>query len=156
MSQMTDLFPGAASSFGVLYPLHHVVALFRDGKLARRMGAELVAAGFPDEAVIDFDSIEFVSLVDAHRAHKGLWESFVEDVSRRLGTEAVYVDLDLARARTGAGVVAVLAKDDANKALARTILSSADPLAMRFYGAFGIEVFVEHSDTAAAQQDGES
>lgn len=155
MSEMTDRFPGNISSFGVLYPTNYIVAVMENDGRAKRAQDALVANGFAEDDVIDFAPEEFVSLVEAHRENKELWARFMESLSRTMGTEAVYVDLDLELARDGAGVVAVLVQGDEGKAKAREILDSFRPMAMRHYANFSIEVFVEHPQTASsAQNDG--
>ena len=155
MSEMTDRFPGNISSFGVLYPTNYIVAVMENDGRAKRAQDALVANGFAEDDVIDFSPEEFVSLVEAHRENKELWARFMESLSRTMGTEAVYVDLDLELARDGAGVVAVLVQGDEGKAKARETLDSFRPMAMRHYANLSIEVFVEHPQTASsAQNDG--
>jgi hypothetical protein len=155
MSEMTDRFPGNISSFGVLYPTNYIVAVMENDGRAKRAQDALVANGFAEDDVIDFAPEEFVSLVEAHRENKELWARFMESLSRTMGTEAVYVDLDLELARDGAGVVAVLVQGDEGKAKAREILDRFRPMAMRHYASLSIEVFVEHPQTASsAQNDG--
>ena len=155
MSEMTDRFPGNISSFGVLYPTNYIVAVLETDGKAKRAQDALVANGFPENDVIDFAPEEFVSWVEAHRENKELWAQFMESLSRTLGTEAVYVDLDLELARSGAAVVAVLVKSEEGKLKAREILDRFRPTAMRHYARLSIEVFVEHPQTASsAQNDG--
>ena len=155
MSQMIDRFSGNASSFGVLYPTNYVVAVTANDGAAKKAQEALVANGFPADDIIDFTPEEYVSLVEAHRENKPLWAQFMESVSRTMGTEAVYVDLDLELARRGAGVVAVLVSGEEGKKKAREILDQFRPLAMRHYANLSIEVFVEHPQTnSSAQNDG--
>ena len=155
MSQMTDRFSGNASSFGVLYPTNYILAVMANDGAAKMAQDALVANGFPGEDVIDFSPQEYVSLMEAHRENKHLWGQFLESVSRTMGTEAVYVDLDLELARGGAGVVAVQVQEEEGKKKAREILERFRPLAMRHYAKLSIEVFVEHPQTpSSAQNDG--
>lgn len=155
MSEMTDCFTGSSSSFGVLYPMHYVLALVPNGGAAIDAGKALVEAGFPEDDVVEFSPEVFVQLVEAHRDNKGLWNQFLEKVSRTIGTEASYIDLDLELARAGAGAVAVLAENEAAQEKARAILMRSKPLAMRYYSHLAIEVYVEHQNTqTSAQQSG--
>ncbi len=155
MSLITDRFSGNASSFGVLYPTNYILAVVANEGVAKSAQDALVANGFAAEDVIDFPAAEYVSLVEAHRENKHLWGQFMESVSRTMGTEAVYVDLDLELARNGAGVVAVLVQEEEGKKRAREILDGFSPKAMRHYANLSIEVFVEHPQTASsAQNDG--
>jgi len=155
MSSMTDRFSGTASSFGVLYPTNYVLAMLANDGAAKKAQDALVANGFPADDVIDFSPEEYIALVEAHRENKHLLGQFMESVSRTMGTEAVYVDLDLELARGGAGVVAVLAQEEEAKKKAREILEQFRPLAMRHYAKLSIEVFVEHPQTSSsAQNDG--
>jgi hypothetical protein len=155
MSKMTDCFAGSSSSFGVLYPMHYVLALVPSGDAAVEAGKALLAAGFPEGDVVEFAPDVFVKLVEAHRANKGLWSEFMEALSRVVGTEAAYIDLDLDLARGGAGAVAVHAESEEAKALAREVLMRSKPLAMRYYAHLSIEVYVEHQNTqTSAQQSG--
>lgn len=155
MSKLTNRFSGSSSSFGVLYPMHYLLAMVPSGEAATAAGEELVKAGFPQQDVVEFSPEVFVQLVEAHRENKGLWNNFLETLSRTIGTEAAYVDLDLDLARNGAGAVAVRAEDDDSRARARDILMRSKPLAMRYYAQFAIEVDVEHSNThTSAQQSG--
>ena len=155
MSQMTDRFSGNASSFGVLYPTNYVFAMMATDGTAKKAQDALVENGFPEHDVIDFSPEEYVALVEAHRENKSLWADFMESVSRTMGTEAVYVDLDLELARRGAGMVAVQVHEEEGKKKAREILDRFRPLAMRHYANLSIEIFVEHPQTASsAQNDG--
>jgi len=155
MSDITDRFAGSGSSFGVLYPMHYVLALVPSGSAAVEAGKALVEAGFPADDVVEFSPEVFVSLVEAHRDNKGIWNDFLEGLSRVVGTEAVYIDLDLELARAGAGAVAVLAESEEAQRQARSILMRFHPLAMRYYARLAIEVYVEHQNTqTSAQQSG--
>lgn len=155
MRDITQYFEGSATSFGVLYPTGYILAFLSNCAATRQVAEQLRNSGIPDGDVIDFTGEEFVELVQAHQENKGLWSSFMETVSRHLGTEAVYVDHDLRLARNGACAVAVHINDDAAKATAKTILLAHNPLAMRYYGATAIEIMEEHRDVASsAQQDG--
>lgn len=155
MSELTNRFVGSASSFGVLYPTHYLMALVPTGEAAAAAATALWEAGFAAEDVVAFPPEVFVSLVEAHRENKGLWNHFMESLSRIAGTEAAYIDLDLELGRNGAGAVAVRAEDEAAKAKARAILRRSKPLAMRYYAHLSIEVDIEHSNTqTSAQQSG--
>ncbi len=155
MSQLTERFSGNASSFGMLYPTNYILAVMAHDEAAKQAQDALVANGFPTDDVIDFSPEEYVSLVESHRENKELWAQFMESVSRSMGTEAVYLDLDLELARGGAGMVAVLVHEEEGKQKAREILERFRPLAMRHYAKLSIEVFVEHPQTAtSAQNDG--
>ncbi len=155
MSEISEYFTGSSSSFGVLYPMHYVLALVPSGNAAIEAGKALVEAGFPDDAVVEFSPEVFAQLIEAHRDNKGLWNQFLEGLSRTVGTEAAYIDLDLELARAGAGAVAVLAENEAAKEQARAILMRWKPLAMRYYAHLAIEVFIEHRNAqTSAQQSG--
>jgi hypothetical protein len=155
MSELTEQFSGSASSFGVLYPMHYLMALVPSGAVATAAVAALGEAGFAADDVVAFPPEVFVELVEAHRENKGLWNQFLESLSRIVGTEAAYIDLDLDLARNGAGAVAVRAEDAAAKALARATLLRFEPLAMRYYAHLAIEVDIEHPNTqTSAQQSG--
>ncbi len=155
MSELTQHFSGSASSFGVLYPMHHFLALLPDQAAAAAAAKELMAAGFPESDVVEFPPEEFVNLVEAHRENKGLWTHFLESLSRVVGTEATYIDLDLALARGGAAALAVHAEEESAKQRALEILTRWNPLAMRYYAHLSIEVQVEHPNThTSAQQSG--
>jgi hypothetical protein len=155
MSELTEQFSGSASSFGVLYPMHHFLALVPNEAAAVGAAQELMAAGFPEGDVVEFAPEVFVNLVEAHRENKGLWNHFLESLSRMAGTEAAYIDLDLALARGGAAALAVHAEDEASKEQALAILKRWNPLAMRYYAHLSIEVLVEHANTqTSAQQSG--
>ena len=61
------------------------------------------------------------------------------DLSRALGTGAVYSDQDLAAARNGAGFVAVICPDETVKTEVWNLLKDAHPIAARYYAPGGIE-----------------
>lgn len=155
MSELTKHFHGSASSFGVLYPMHYFLALVPTGPIASTAATSLMEAGFASEDVVSFEPEVFVELVQAHREHKGLWNHFMESLSRIVGTEAAYIDLDLELSRNGAAAVAVRAESEEEKNRARTILLGANPLAMRYYAHLSIDVDIEHPNThTSAQQSG--
>ena len=112
-----------------------------------------MANGFVADEVIDFTSEEGVFRVEAHRENKALWGEFMESVWRTLETEAVYVDLDLELARSGAGVVTVLVKGERGQSKAREILDRFRPMAIRHYASLSIDGFVEHPQMASSVQN---
>ena len=155
MSELTQQFTGSASTFGLLYPMHYFLALVPGEAAARAAARELMAAGFPEDDVVELAPEAFVDLVEAHRENKGMWSHYLESFSRVVGTEAAYIDLDLDLARDGVAVVAVRAEGGAAKERAVAILQRGQPLAMRYYGHLSIEVLVEHPNTrTSAQQSG--
>ena len=139
MSQLSTFFKGADVEFGVFYPKHCLLAAFENLADAQSAKEDLTHAGFAREDVACVSGEEVVRFAEDHLMKDGLWGVMMTELSRAIGTEAVYADKDLAAARTGAAFVAVHCPTDEAKIAAWKSLEPTHPIVARYYSFGGIE-----------------
>jgi len=142
MSRLSTFFKDADTAFGVFYPKHYLLAVFPNFADADRAKVKLSRSGRLDEDVISVPGEEVVHFAEDHLLKDGLWGVMMTELSRTLGTEALYADKDLAAAKKGAAFVAVHCPTDDAKSEAWKILEPTHPLVARYYSFGGIEHFV--------------
>jgi hypothetical protein len=99
MSRLLSFFKDADTEFGIFYPNHYLLAVFPNLADADAARQELRHAGRTDQDVISVSGEEVVQFADDHLLHDGLWGVLITQLSRVIGTEALYADNDLAAAR---------------------------------------------------------
>jgi hypothetical protein len=141
MSRLSTFFHGSDTHFGVFYPERYLVAMFDsylEAELARRRLRDLWGC---DEEAIAVPGEDVVEFAEEHWRKDGILGLLMTQLSRAIGTEAVYADRDLERARQGAALLAVHCRTPRAKMAAWQCLEAAHPAAARYYSAGGIEHF---------------
>lgn len=138
MSRLSTFFQDADTELGIFYPTHHLLAAFPDLAAADRAKAALSQAGRMDE-VISVSGEEAVRFAEDHLLNDGFWGVVMTELSRLMGTEALYADKDLAAAKKGAAFIAVHCPTEEAKIEAWKVLERTHPLVARYYSASGIE-----------------
>lgn len=139
MSRLATFFKNKDIEFGVFYPKHCILAAYENLADADRAKEQLMHAGLADEDVISASGKEVVDFADEHYLKDGLWGMLMTQLSRIIGTEAVYADKDLAAAKKGAAFVAVHCPNDEAKTAAWKSIEPTHPLVARYYSFSGIE-----------------
>ena len=137
--RLSSFFPDADSKFGIFYPQHYLLAVYPNFEAAEQAMAKLSATGLGVGDVIAVPGAEVVQYAEEHLAKHGLWGALMTELSRKIGTEAVYADQDLARAKNGAAFVAAHCPTESDKAKAWTVLEPTHPLVARYYAPGGVE-----------------
>jgi hypothetical protein len=141
-SHLWDFFSGWDISFGVFYPKRHIVAIFPSFGVAKQAEAALGNAGFSEQEILAIAAEEMLQFLDELRLHTGLWGMLMAPLSRIFGTEEVFVDNDIRRAREGAGFLAIYSPEDAESEPIRQLLDPFGPIAMQRYLALGIQSLI--------------
>lgn len=139
MTRISSFFKNGDTQVGVFYPTHYLLALFPNLADADTAKRQIQKAGFADNEVISASGDEVVSFAASHSVDDGIWGVFMRQVSRAIGTEAVYSDADLAAAQNGAALVAVHCATEIRKETAWNSLETQHPISARYYSAGGIE-----------------
>ena len=141
MSRMHTFFHGSDTPYGIFYPTNYLVAIFPGFSEASEAQRILRKANFANDDVLAAPGKDVV-LHAAEDLHKmGLWGLLMTELSRLLGTEAVYADQDLAMAQQGSAFLAVFAPTEASKLEAWAAIEPLKPLVARHYARYSIEVF---------------
>jgi hypothetical protein len=99
-------------------------------------------AGFGEndsKAVTGSDLLEYF---DEIHEQTGVWGSLMTELSRLIGTEAVFADNDRKQARHGAGFLAVHCSTEAKAEKIRKILQPFEPVCMQWYWAGAIRSLI--------------
>lgn len=139
MSRLSTFFKDSDTEFGIFYPKHYLLAVFPNLADADRAKQELNHAGRVDEDVISVSGEEVVHFAEDHLLEDGLWGLLMTELSRMIGTEALYADKDLAAAKQGAAFLAVHCPTEKIKIDAWKFLKPRHPLVARYYSFGGIE-----------------
>ena len=139
MSVLAEFFQGSERHLGVFYPIGHIVAVFRDLKTAQAAARRLLDAGAPSSEVVAVPGDDFVQLASEHVKKESLFALFMQEVSRLIETEEVYVDKDLELASKGAALLVVHCRSDAAKRGAWRLIAPMEPLVARHYGIGGMD-----------------
>jgi hypothetical protein len=137
--RLSSFFPDADSKFGIFYPQHYLLAVYPNFEAAEQASLRLSATGLGERDVIAVPGADVVQFVEQHMAKHGLWGALMTELSRKIGTEAVYADQDLARAKSGAAFVAAHCPSETDKAKAWSVLEPTHPVVARYYAPGGVE-----------------
>ena len=136
MNKLADYFKTSGMRLGVFYPTHHLIAVFRNPVGSESALHKLLNAGFPPTDAIAADG---KTVLEFDEAETNLAGFVMQVISRFFSTEQVFADHDLADARQGAGILAVLCPTDDLKNTAWGLIQPEDPLDARYYSLVGIE-----------------
>lgn len=142
MSRLSTFFRNSDTEFGIFYPRHYLLAVFPNLADADGAKQELNHAGRMDDDMISASGDEVVHFAEDHLLKDGLWGVLMTELSRLIGTEALYADKDLAAAKKGAAFLAVHCPTEKVKSEVWTFLGPRHPLVARYYSFSGIEHLV--------------
>lgn len=141
MSSLSTYFQGSDTRFGIFYPTNHLVAIFPT--LAEAAKAEQIvhSSHFAGDNMIAVAGAEVIQYAKENFQKGGVWGALMSELSRFIGTEAVYADRDLELAHQGSAFLVVHAPTEQQKADAWALLRSLNPQVVRYYSSGGIEEF---------------
>jgi len=144
-SRLSTFFHGDDTQFGIFCPQHHLLAVYPNLEHANQARKKLLDASGRGEDSIAVGGEEVVEFAEESLLKEGLWGLLMTQLSRTIGTEAVYADKDLEMARHGAAFLAVHCPAEEAKIAAWNILQLTGPVAARYYSFGGIEHLVGES-----------
>src|SRR5579862_80252 len=86
ISRLSAFFEHGDTEFGVFYPNHCLLSVFRDIQDADRAEKALDRAGFRDGSVISVSGAEVILFAEDHLIKDGLWGMLMTHLSRTFGT----------------------------------------------------------------------
>jgi len=137
-NSLWKFFNESDASFGVFYPKRHIVAVFPSLDGAHAAESALVKAGFGQEEVVTASGEQMLQFLQEFHDEAGVWGTLMEHLSRHFGTEEVFVDRDIRRAREGGAFLAVYCPVEAEVGRVQDLLLAFHPTAMQEYLATGI------------------
>jgi hypothetical protein len=142
MTTLTNFFKESDSTLGVFYPKHYIIATFLTFDKAKEAAQALRNSGFSDEEVLAVPAGVLLKFFEEFHANASLWSDVMTMLSRAFGTEQVFVDDDVERARAGEGFLAVYSPEATQAFHVRALLEPFEPRAMHWYEAGGIQALV--------------
>lgn len=139
MTTLSHFFKQSDSSLGLFYPKHYIIATFSTFDKTKEAAQALRRAGFSEDEVLAIPGSAILKYFEEFHAHAGLWSGVMTMLSRAFGTEQVFADDDVERARAGAGFLAVYSPENAQAEQVRSLLAPFEPRAMHWYEAGGIQ-----------------
>jgi hypothetical protein len=142
MTTLTNFFQESDSNLGVFYPKHYIIATFSTYEKTGQAAQALRNAGFSENEVLAVPGAQILQYFEEFRANSGLWAGVMTMLSRAFGTEQVFVDDDVQRARAGEGFLAVHSVNEQETARICAVLEPFEPRAMHWYEAGGIQSLI--------------
>lgn len=130
MSRLSEFFKETHTALGIFYPLHCLVAAFRNFDAAQQVAVKVRQAGLAEDEVIAVEGSEFIEL---EKEETGLGNALMQQFSRELGAEQVSTDHNLDFAGLGAGFVFVHCPAEKTKQEAWSVMQPLAPLAAHYY-----------------------
>jgi hypothetical protein len=142
MSTLTKFFKESDSTLGVFYPKHYIIATFPTFDKTKEAAQALRKSGFSEDEVLAIRGDQILKYFEEFHSNAGLWSGVMTMLSRAFGTEQLFADEDVVRARAGAGFLAVYSPEASQGAQIRELLKPFEPGAMHWYEAGGIQCLV--------------
>ncbi len=136
MNELEDYFKTSGMKFGVFYPTHQLIAVFRHPSDAEAAVHQLWNAGFASSDAIAADG---KAVLEFDKDEISLAGFVMQALSRFFATEQEFADQDLKDARHGAGFLAVRCPTDDLKNTAWSLIKPEKPIDARYYARLGIE-----------------
>jgi hypothetical protein len=130
MSTLSKFFKETHQAFGVFYPLHYLVAVFRNLGAAQQVAQKLRYLGFAEDDVIAVEGGDFI---DLEREESGIGNVLMQELSRFIGAEQISTDHNLELAHSGAAFVLVHCPTEKTKKEAWDVMKPSEPLAAHYY-----------------------
>ncbi|HTB12908.1 MAG TPA: hypothetical protein VK752_15105 [Bryobacteraceae bacterium] len=142
MTTLANFFKESDSKLGVFYPKHYVIATFPSFEKTEQAALELRKAGFSQGEIRAIRGSEILRFFEEFQANAGVGSGVMTTLSRAFGTEQIFADDDVEKARTGAGFLAVRSPEEAVANRIRAILEPFEPCAMHWYEAGGVQSLI--------------
>jgi hypothetical protein len=142
MTILAKFFKESDSTLGVFYPKHYIIATFSTFEKTKEAAQALRTAGFSEDEVLALPGSEIIRFFEEFHANAGLWSGVMTMLSRAFGTEQLFADNDVERARAGAGFLAVYCPDASAAAHIRSMAEPFEPRAMHYYDAGCIQSLI--------------
>jgi hypothetical protein len=142
MTTLASFFKESDSKLGVFYPKHYVIATFPSFEITEQAAQGLRKAGFSDQEVLAIPGSEILEFFEEFQANASVGSGVMTTLSRALGTEQIFADDDVEKARTGAGFLAVHSPEETVANCICAILKPFEPCAMHWYEAGGVQSLV--------------
>jgi hypothetical protein len=139
VSTLSAFFKGSDTKFGLFYPNHYIVAVFRDLSRAERAAFALRNMGVSGEDVVAVPGEDVLQLSQEEQRQHPVWSTLMKELSLLIGTEEAYSQHDRELAARGAGFVAVYCPSEVRKKQAWALLKPMEPMIARYYALSGIE-----------------
>ena len=137
MSLERPFFRDSDTSFGIFYPVNHLIAVFKSPAVAEAAATQLRASGIAAADVLVIDAAYVIEDVRTRLTEAGWLDRLLQAMS--IGKEARFWNDDLAWAEQGAGFVAAYCPTDEIAQVQADLLRPHAPLSMRRYRALAIE-----------------
>jgi hypothetical protein len=142
MTELSMLFKGSETWWGIFYPKKYIIATFPSFATAMTASRALQAVGFGADEVRAVSSSEMLRFFIELRMRTGLLGYLMSRLSRFIGTEASFVERDIREAQHGAGFLAVHCSVDREAHHLCKLLLPLHPVAMQWYRIGSVESLV--------------
>lgn len=149
MEKRWDFFKESDSSFGLFYPMHYVVAGFDSLEHARHAEQALRDAGFAEDEVTSASGRFVAEHVESQDDPSWL-DDIKAEIGRAIGTEASYIDEDLALARRGGAFTFAYAPDHERMIEVKNVLLRQHPIYARAYNRAAIVHLIQPAQASNA------
>jgi hypothetical protein len=141
--RLWNFFGPAPVNMGMFYPTGFVAAVLPSFEAAGRALKSLRAAGFQEDDAIAVSGEEMSAFLKDLRARSGVWGQLMGALSRMIGTEQLFTDVDVDLARNGAGFLFVYSTDEASARLILETLNPFAPISVQRYMTGAVEGLVK-------------
>jgi hypothetical protein len=141
-TELADWFTDSATSVGVLYPTHYILAIFPSAGAAKSALATMRGAAYDSHVARLVSASEFLAFMDRLSGDKGIWGNLMTRLSRIFDTEATFADRDIRWAERGAAFLAIRCTSDEEADRIKTLLVPLHPIEMQWYLAGGIRSLI--------------
>jgi hypothetical protein len=150
--RLWDFFGSAPVKLGTFYPTSFIATVLPSYRAAEDAVNALRAAGFEEQDVIAVPGEEMSAFLGQLRGREGAWGQLMAALSRMIGTEQLFTDLDRDLARSGSGFVFIYCpNDDESKLILDTVRPFA-PVFMQRYLAGAVEGMIKPSGVAGPER----
>lgn len=137
MSIERPFFRTSDTSFGIFYPVDHMIVVFESVAVAGSVERQLHAAGIDADDILVMDAEYVQEDIRVRLTDAGWIDKLVRQFS--IGKERAFWNDDLAWAEQGAGFMAIWCPTEEIAARLADLIRPAQPLSMRRYRALAIE-----------------
>jgi hypothetical protein len=129
----------AGESFGIFYPTDYLVAFFPSHDIAEDARKKLMASGYRGDQVMVMSGPEFEALYERAQEDASAWSKLTSKISRIIGSEELYLDVDRKHAESGAGFLAAYCPSQEEGQRILHLLKPLEPLSMRRYTSLAVD-----------------
>ena len=125
--------------FGTFYPTDYLVAFFPSYETTKQARKVLMTSGYQHDQILVMSGPEFEALYEKTKDDASAWSKLTSEISRIIGSEEMYLDIDRKHAESGAGFLAVHCptQDEGQRIL--HLLKPLEPLSMRRYTSLAVD-----------------